>query len=687
MADSAAESLAGLAAASALGAIQGVVGDDDSIAVRSRAWFIEAWHSELWMKYRQNSKEDLGYYIGGDLQWSKDGSDADLKALKSANRAVISINHVQSIVDVLTGFERQNRFDPKVQAQGEEDEDDARLMTWLLKFAREQANAPAIESAAFEDGVIAGMAAVNIRVDWTEDPHNGTIQLEALTPGVDVMWDPAWTKDDLSDARYVLIYKNVFVKDLQAQYPDHREAIRAALNAGEAAMEQGGQLSDFNPRDGYGGVRAHAQDGALSRLFYDKTEDQVLVLEAWYRDYEDAWIVANKASGMIHEAESGEAARAVAKSDPDNLTAIRRQRRVIKMGVTLPAVFLTLEEDDTPYDNDAQHYPVIPYIAKRKGEDVYGMVRNLKDPQRVENKRESQVLDLIARFANMRPLAEENSVLNAHTLQNPADTSPVLYKTGHKEPGWYVPPLADLFRLLTTESDRMQMAMRRISGINIDILGLREKGDPSGIAIARTQAQGQVIATVFFDNYRAFKKHVNERLARRVQQVFTSERTFRLTNEVGERVSVKVNPLDAKGKTRDEYARLQAGREKTDRARVLRNLQEFLTYDVVISDAPATPTMRSMQLFGLLEVLRTLPNLPAAAPTFLIKVVELLDIEGKGEILAELKRTLGGAVGPPAPPAGPMSSGGGQVESAQALASGGAPPAAVPAPATQGRAA
>ena len=679
------ESLAGLAAAAALGSIQGVVGDDDSLAVRARAWFIEAWHSPLWTKYRQESTEDLGYYRGGAGQWSKDGSDADLKALTSANRAAVSINHVQSIVDVLTGFERQNRFDPKVQAQGEEDEDDARLMTWLLKFVREQANAAAVESTAFEDGVISGMAAVNVRVDWTEDPHNGTIQLERLTPGVDVMWDPAWTKDDLSDARYVLIYKNVFVKDLQAQYPDHREAIRAALNAGEAGMAGGGQLSDFSPRDGYGGVQAHAQDAALSRMFYDKTEDQVLVLEAWYRDYEDAWIVANKASGAIHEAESGEAARAVAKSDPENLTAIRRQRRVIKMGVTLPAVFLTLEEDDTPYDNDTQHYSVIPYIAKRKGDDVYGMVRNLKDPQRVENKRESQVLDLIARFANMRPLAQENSVLNAHTLQNVQDQSPVFYKPGHQPPAWYYPQaLADLFRLLTTESDRMQVAMRRISGINVDILGLREKGDPSGIAIARTQAQGQVIATVFFDNYRAFKRHVNERLARRVQQVFTSERTFRLTNELGERVSVKVNPVDAKGKTRDEYARLQASDQKTDRARVLRNLQEFLTYDVVISDAPATPTMRSMQLFGLLEVLRTLPNLPAAAPTFLIKVVELLDIEGKGEILAELRRTLGGA-GAIQPPAGPMSTGGGQVEAGQGLATGGAPPAAVPPPATQGR--
>ena len=306
-----------------------------------------------------------------------------------------------------------------------------------------------------------------------------------------------------------------------------------------------------------------------------------------------------------------------------------------------------------------QAYPVVPYIAKRWRDEVYGLVRNLKDPQRVENKRESQILDLIARFANMRPMAEENSVLNPHTLAHVHDPTPVYYKPGHQPPSWYTPPLAELFRVLTSEGDRMKQAMREISGINTDLLGLRQTGDPSGIAIARTQAQGQIIATVFFDNYRTFKRHVNERLARRIQQVFTSEQVFRLTNEVGERVVVTVNPLDARGKTRDEFARLQAGQEPSEGKRVFRNLQEFLKYDVRISDAPATPTMRSMQLLGLLEVLRTLPGL---GPILMEKIVELLDITGKGEVIQKLRQMLGIMGDGGQPGVGPGSTGGGQLE-------------------------
>lgn len=654
-----ADSLTGLAAAAAQGASQAPVGEEDSLAIRARAWFVEAYHHPLWVKYRTEAEEDVGFYVGGEGQWSKDGSKADLDRIKGQNRAAVSINHIQAIVDVLTGFERQNRFDPKVLPQGDEDEGDARLMTWLLKFIREQTDAPARESATFEDGVISGMGAVNVRIDWTEDPLNGKIDLQNLKPGVNVLWDGEWEKDDLSDARYVLLWKQVFVKDLIAQHPEHADAIRGALNAAESGFGAGGKLTEGDPRDGYGSVREQAQDAELGRLFYDETEDRVLVLEAWYRDYESVWIVSNKLAGIVHEAESESVAREAAKSDPDHLTVIERHRKVIKMGVTLPAAYLTLEEDDTPYDNDAQAYPIVPFIAKRKAEKVYGLVRNLKDPQRVENKRESQVLDILARYANMRPMAEEQSLANPQALDKHHDPTPIWTKAGHPLPGWYVPPIAELFRVLTAESDRMKIFMRESSGINTELLGVKDDAT-SGIAIARRQAQGQVIATVFFDNYRAFKRRVNERLARRIQQVFTAEQTFRLTNEIGESFAVRVNPVEGRGKTRDEYARIQAGQEKSDRQRVLRNLQDFLKYDVVISDAPSTPSMRMMQLLGLLEVLKTVPGL---GPVVIDKVVELLDIPDKPEILQRVRAMIGAGGGaPPGLPSGPGTSGGGQLE-------------------------
>ena len=641
-------------------------GPSSELAIRARAWFIEAWNHDIWRRYRKQAAEDVGYYVGGEYQWMKDGDKTDLEKLKKAKRATVSINHIQAQVDILTGFERQNRFDMRLLPQGEEDEGDAKLMTWLLKFVREQGDFSAVESEAFEDGVIAGMGAVDVAIDFTEDV-SGKIGLELLTPGEDVIWDPHWTKADLSDARYVIKFRVTFLADLVAQYPDHETKIREAVRAGAGTFKPGapgGPLSEFDAKDAYGTVKAHAEEATLAKLLYDEASDSVLVLEPWYMEYESHWKVTNKASGAVYDAETESAAREVAKSDPENLTAVKRRRRIVRMGVVLPVANMTLEEDETPYENDDQHYPVVTYIAKRKRDDIYGTVRNLKDPQRVENKRESHALDILARLANLRLMMFSGSVENEADAKDQMSTEPLFLKPGHQPPSYLAPPIGDLIRALTVEADRMKMVMREISGINTDLLGLKSD-DSSGIAIARRQAQGQIISTIYFDNYRRFKRIVAQRVCRRIQQVFTTEKVVRLTTDTGEEAVVKLNPLDLRGKTPEEVARLHAQQPDAmalGRPKILRDVAA-LKYDVVISEAPSTPSMRQMELQGLLEVLKTIPGI---APDVIDILIELMDLPHKPEILQRVKQRMA-LMGQPGVPTGvpasmPGSSGGGSVE-------------------------
>ena len=47
---------------------------DMDMAVRVRAWFMEAWNHPLWIYYRREAEEDEGFYSGGEDQWSEGGS-------------------------------------------------------------------------------------------------------------------------------------------------------------------------------------------------------------------------------------------------------------------------------------------------------------------------------------------------------------------------------------------------------------------------------------------------------------------------------------------------------------------------------------------------------------------------------------------------------------------------------------
>lgn len=635
------------------------IGDD--FAVRARAWFLEAWNAPLWVKWRTQAKEDLGFYVGGEAQWSKDGSQEDLKGLQTSNRAIVSLNHIAPIVDVLTGFERQNRYDIKAAPKGPEDHEDATLLSWLLKEEQEKADAAVAVSDVFEHGLIAGMWALEVGVDWTNDPVHGEIFLDVLQPGEELIWDPQWSKFDLSDARYMIRYKYAFVKDVIADHPTHAKAIREAteaLNLGIGTPGAGQTVPNSTDgrsagnRDGYGSLASGVVSDAESLgLFYDATEDRVLVLEVWYREYETVWLLSNKATGDVLEVETESIAREMAKSDPDNLSPIARQRRRIKMGVILPATLQMLEEDDTPYDNDQQAYPFVVYLAQRKGDDIYGIVRNLKDPQRVVNKRESQILEILIQHANMRPMAEEGAVKNPEDLINTQSRKPVIYNAGHQPPSWYVAPLGDLFRVLTGEGDRGRMQIREISGINTDLLGIKDS-DASGIAIQRRQAQGQVISTRYFDNLKTFKKIMGQRLARRIQQVYTYERTVRLVDEVGKQQFVKINPLEGRGKSRDEFARLQSEdlhgmppEEIDKRPKVLRDVTA-LDYDVIITDTPTTPSMRMTSLLALLEIVQ---KIPAIAPAVLDIIVELTDLPDKARVLDRVRLMMQPQVGSAGP--------------------------------------
>jgi len=126
----------------------------DDLAIRVRQWFLEANGHPLWRDWRAAAKEDMEFYVGGRGQWGRDGNYDDYENLKKAGRAVLTINHIQAPLDLMSGYQRANRLDVKAVPQGGEDIEDARTMSWFLKFAAEAVELSDKESEMFHHGSV-----------------------------------------------------------------------------------------------------------------------------------------------------------------------------------------------------------------------------------------------------------------------------------------------------------------------------------------------------------------------------------------------------------------------------------------------------------------------------------------------------------------------------------------------------
>ena len=619
----------------------------DMLAERARLWYLEAWNSAFWRKFRDESKEDTGFYVGGKAQWSQDYSTEDFEKLKASKRAVLSINHCLPQIEALVGYERRNRFDIKAAPQGGEDAEDTELLSWLLKFVQDQSEVPEYRSECFENGAITGLSCLACEIDWSENAYQGEIVVSVLRPGEEVVWDPHSRRYDLRDARYVLRYRWVFSQDLYAEFPEHAKEIEQALSSlGSAMLSTGEHKTTEGPvGNRYGDVRGHpVEDLGAEALFYDPDESRILVLEAWYRDYEWRWMVVDKEGGKPETKDAAdepltrEAAMRLAEGDPDRLKAIRRRQRKIRMATILPATYQTIEDGPSPYDNDDEDFPFVPYWAFRQGDEVWGLIRNLKDPQRIENKRWSQLVDILAKYANLRIMYQEGSVTDPKILEEPFSTAPIPYRAEPGEevrpPGYLVPPLSELVVALRNLAVEMGAKMREI-GLNAELMGLKEDAS-SGVAIARRQQQGELIATRFFDNHKRTGKLFGQRLARRVAQRFTTEDVLRLTNpDTGEAFDVTVNPVLARKLSKDEWKTFRAKQQEAGRPRVLRD-PSAMKYDVIIAETPATPSARATKAMALIEIAE---KFEALFPILIEDILELLELPNRARVLAKFKQS------------------------------------------------
>ena len=99
----------------------------------------------------QEAIKNYGYYEGGDKQWKSE----DISVLNAGGRPHLTINMILPTINLLTGYERQNRQEVLAFPRKGGNRLVAQLFTELCKYTEDISNAAYERSMMFLDGILA----------------------------------------------------------------------------------------------------------------------------------------------------------------------------------------------------------------------------------------------------------------------------------------------------------------------------------------------------------------------------------------------------------------------------------------------------------------------------------------------------------------------------------------------------
>lgn len=535
-----------------------------------RRWFREAVDGNE--KWRRAAQEDYDFVSG--KQWKEE----DIQAFESSGRPAITINRIKPLINVLSGYQRLNRYDIDFLPRTGDDIDICQVRKGMTKYVLDRCDYDSQESAAFLDAAVGGLGWLDVGYKFDEELQDGEAYVKREDPfGIYV--DPEAHKQDFSDAKYICRAKWVDKEELISVYPEHKDAIEAQYSVYDSAEEQ---VEHLRP----------------DPLWFKADIKKVRLVECWYKTKKPVQMYYLQDGTMVPKEE--------VTVDMFLQGLIVGQEKLNFTQVRVCSFFDTvlLEDIDSPYQHG--EFPLVPITcyAFGAGDLPAGFVRDLKDPQREINRRRIQVLHILNTSGNGGGWIEEDAMSNDQKAEFerkgaiPGQFSEVrpgaLSQGKIMERGMQNPPAA----VIQAETQATQ-DLTAISGINEALMGVDIPNQSSGRAIELKQKQAITHIAPMFDHLRESKKKVAYLLwgkrghAGVIPQFYTDDKVYRVEGANGQQF-IRVN---------------QQVTEQDPLGNVIHSTLNDLSqgeFDIVVSDTQASTTQRQAQMWSLVDAVSKL---------------------------------------------------------------------------------
>ncbi|MBW1996416.1 MAG: hypothetical protein JRJ29_00485 [Deltaproteobacteria bacterium] len=576
---------------------------DDEITKQAYNWLSQAREADR--EWREFSKQDFDYYLGN--QWSYEAK----AAMEQTKRPALTINQIKTLIKLVSGYQRSNRYPIRVYGNEESDAEVADILEALILNIQLNQLYQYQDSQRFLNGIICGRGYMFGKIDYSED-WTGEIRLHARVNPRHVYFDRTARDITLSDAEFITWVEPVKESVVKHLLGDDE------LAAAKLAELQNTDWNDFEPDDWpvpeyYVTTNKHDRWWERAGKMAGKGPNYYKLLNVFYRTWENEWFVADNKTGELKKVNSQDEAKVLVTTFPEYLIAVQRQVKKIKSALVCGNICIDHKESTTSH----RIFPIIPFFGGFLNGETFGLVRDLKDIQDFLNKRFSNYAHILNTQANSGWIGDEDAVDDWTVLENLGSMPGIVVKKKRGRELKRIDPPSPPGAEVRGISDGIDL-VKTVSGINPDLLGHQDK-DTSGRAIMLRQQQGYQILVEQMDNHRLATVLTAQWMIDAIQNNYTYEKTFRILLPDNQVQYLTIN---------QKMVDVMTGVEK------ILNDVTIGKYDVAVADQAVSPSMRYLQFQELLEMIReTGAMIP---PTILIKASSLPE-DLKREILEELQ--------------------------------------------------
>lgn len=529
--------------------------------------------------------------------------------LEERGQVPLVFNMVFTAVNWTIGSQRRAPTDYSILPRKKEGLQHAERKTELMKYLSDRNYSASHVTRAFAEVVKAGLS-------WLETGHqgedDGPIVYDRFESWRNVIHDSLAQDWDLSDAKFITRTKWVDEDWGVAMFPDRQGTIKLSTTTpytGYAGSDFGGD-SPMDSQEASG----DALSGGITHGAPYAQRRRVRLYETWYRKpVEERFMSGGDFSGEIYD-EYSPGHNAEIEAGRSSVVAKVKDR----MRVIIYSDAGVLFEGPSPYRHN--RYPFTPIWGYRRSSDgtPYGMIRGVYDIQVDTNKRASKMMHLLS---STRIFVEEGAVADIDVLREEAHLPNAVIEYKHGKPAPRIETETGLAAAHAQAMDRNIQLIQQTSGVTDQNMG-NSNPNASGKAIMALQDQGALTTSNFFDNLRFARRVHGEKLLSNIEQFYTDEMQFRVTNTRG-------NP---------EYRTINDDNDEDD------NHIGMTKADFIVAEEDANSTHRQSNLKAMTEMIMPIAS---SNPQFMMNIMDLLveamDIPKQEEFVKRIRQITGQA--------------------------------------------